>query len=146
LTLGHDFKKGPIPTGCRKRLVNFLYRINGKVWMVICGIFVTHTDKKEYDYSYYLGPGYKDKMKSYKKCSTIVSNHVSWVDTQNIYQFHDVAFALDAGFVNVPLMGKLGAMVDSIFIPRGGTEEKRLAALNAIKDRQTLIEEKGGFN
>lgn len=135
LTLGHDFKKGPIPTGCRKRLVNFLYRINGKVWMVICGIFVTHTDKKEYDYSYYLGPGYKDKMKSYKKCSTIVSNHVSWVDTQNIYQFHDVAFALDAGFVNVPLMGKLGAMVDSIFIPRGGTEEKRLAALNAIKDR-----------
>jgi hypothetical protein len=37
-------------------------------------------------------------------------------------------------------------MVDSIFIPRGGTEEKRLAALNAIKDRQQLIEANGGYN
>lgn len=37
-------------------------------------------------------------------------------------------------------------MVDSIFIPRGGTEEKRLAALNAIKDRQMLIENEGGYN
>ena len=37
-------------------------------------------------------------------------------------------------------------MVDSLFIPRGGTEEKRLAALNAIKERQLLIEQKGGYN
>lgn len=114
--------------------------------MLICGINVTHTEKKEYDYSFYLGPGYKDKMKPYKKCSTIISNHVSWVDTQNLYQYYDLAFALDAGFINVPLMGKLGQMVDSIFIPRGGTEEKRLAALNAIKDRQQLIEANGGYN
>ena len=85
LTLGHDFKKGPIPTGCRKKIVNFLYRINGKIWMLVCGVFVTHTDKKEYDFSYYLGPGYKEKYKPIKKCSTIISNHVSWIDTQNIY-------------------------------------------------------------
>ena len=114
--------------------------------MLMCGICVSHTDLKEHDYSFYLGPDYKEKKKSIKKCSTIISNHVSWVDTQNIYQYHDVAFALDAGFINVPLMGKLGQMVDSIFIPRGGTEEKRLAALNAIKDRQMLIENEGGYN
>jgi len=47
------------------------------------------------------------------------------------------------GFKKTPLMGNLGSMVDSIFIPRGGNDEGRLAALNAIKDRQTLIEESG---
>lgn len=108
MTLGHNFKKGPLPTGCRKKVVNWLYSFMGKFWMLICGINVTHTEKKEYDYSFYLGPGYKDKMKPYKKCSTIISNHVSWVDTQNLYQYYDLAFALDAGFINVPLMGKLG--------------------------------------
>ena len=76
--------------------------------MIVCGIFVKHTNKTEYDYSFYLGEDYKDKMKQIKKCSTIISNHVSWVDTQNIYQYHDVAFALDAGFIKAPLMGKLG--------------------------------------
>ena len=108
MTLGHDFKKGPIPNGCRKKVVNWLYRVNGKFWMLICGVCVSHTDLKEFDYSFYLGPDYKEKKKSIKKCSTIIANHVSWIDTQNIYQYHDVAFALDAGFINVPLMGKLG--------------------------------------
>lgn len=49
-------------------------------------------------------------------------------------------------FKKTPLMGNLGSMVDSIFIPRGGTDEGRLAALNAIKDRQSLIEESGEYN
>jgi hypothetical protein len=43
-------------------------------------------------------------------------------------------------------MGNLGSMVDSIFIPRGGTDESRLAALNAIKHRQELIETTGMYN
>ena len=82
-------------------------------------------------------------MKPVNKISTMICNHVSWIDTQNLYQFYKLAFSLDMGFKKTPLMGNLGSMVDSIFIPRGGNDEGRLAALNAIKDRQTLIEESG---
>jgi hypothetical protein len=102
--------------------------------MFICGVKCNY-EYKEQDYSAYLGKGYKDTMKPIKKVSTIISNHVSWVDTQCLYQYFKLAFSLDIGFKKAPLMGNLGNVVDSIYLPRGGTDEKRLAALNAIKDR-----------
>jgi 1-acyl-sn-glycerol-3-phosphate acyltransferase len=92
-----------------------------------------------------LGKGYKETMKPIKKVSTIISNHVSWIDTQVLYQYFKLAFTLDIGFKKAPLMSNLGNVVDSIYVPRGGTEEKRLAALNAIKDRQDLIESTGEY-
>jgi hypothetical protein len=45
------------------------------------------------------------------------------------------AFAPSAEFRNVPLLGSLIDAIDSIYIPRGGTEEKRAFALAAIRDR-----------
>jgi len=49
------------------------------------------------------------------------------------------------GFKKAPLMGNLGNMIDSIYLPRGASEEKKLAAVNAIKDRQDLIESTGEY-
>jgi len=40
----------------------------------------TTLNNKNVDYSYYLGPDYKKKIKSYRKPSTIVANHCSWLD------------------------------------------------------------------
>lgn len=56
-----------------------------------------------------------------------------------------MAFSLDIGFKKAPLMGNLGNVVDSIYLPRGGTDEKRAAALKAIEDRQELIEQTGDY-
>lgn len=33
------------------------------------------------DYTYWLGEGYKEKYRSIKKTSTVICNHVSWLDT-----------------------------------------------------------------
>eukprot|EP00356_Strombidium_inclinatum_P006211 CAMPEP_0170483336 /NCGR_PEP_ID=MMETSP0208-20121228/3028_1 /TAXON_ID=197538 /ORGANISM="Strombidium inclinatum, Strain S3" /LENGTH=59 /DNA_ID=CAMNT_0010756331 /DNA_START=657 /DNA_END=836 /DNA_ORIENTATION=- len=58
----------------------------------------------------------------------------------NLYQFFNMAFTVDIGFKKVPVMGKLAELVDTIFIPRGSTEEKRQQIINQIVERQTLIE------
>ena len=89
----------------------------------------------DYDYSPYLGKDYKEQIKPIKKVSSIIANHVSWIDSMNLYQYYQMAFSLDIGFKKAPLMSNLGDVVDSIYLPIGGSDEKRMAALNAIKDR-----------
>ena len=42
-------------------------------------------------------------------------------------------------------MGNLGDVVDSIYLPRGGTPEKREKAIDTIKQRQELIETTGKY-
>ena len=44
LTFTHDFKKGPLSGGCRKSLISFLFRMNAKLYMFICG---TSSSKEE---------------------------------------------------------------------------------------------------
>jgi len=34
----------------------------------------------DFDYTKYLGPDYKNKIDSKKNISTIVANHMSWID------------------------------------------------------------------
>jgi len=46
-----------------------------------------------------------------------------------------MALSLDIGFKKAPIMGKMAMLIDSIFLPRGSSEEKRMEALKTIKDR-----------
>lgn len=131
--------------GCRKKLITFLFQQNAKLFVFMCGVF-TSREQKDYDYSYYLGPNYKDKYKTVAATSTYVCNHVSWIDTMTLYQYYQMALSLDFGFRNVPLMGKMAMLLDSIFLPRGSSEEKRQLALKTIEDRQKIIEETGKYN
>ena len=66
--------------------------------MFVCGVF-TSREKREFDYSYYLGEDYE---KNYKQIdggvSTYVSNHVSWIDTMCLYQYYKMALSLDVNF------------------------------------------------
>ena len=50
-----------------------------RVYIFINGMF---TKKKEvdFDYSYYLGPNYKDNYENDKRTTTLVSNHVCFLD------------------------------------------------------------------
>jgi len=80
LTCCRDFKKkGPIRQGCQKSCIQFFYRLLGNF---LCMIFGTWSTIKhaEVDYSYYLGPNYKNTMRDIKKTSTIIANHVSLLD------------------------------------------------------------------
>ena len=44
-------------------------------------------------------------------------------------------FAPSAEFKGVPLLGTLMDVIDSIYIPRGGSEESKARALQAIRER-----------
>ena len=57
-----------------------------------------------------------------------------------------MSLTLDIVFETTPLIGTLGNLVGSIFLPRGGSEEKRQEALRRIKERQELIESTPGYN
>jgi 1-acyl-sn-glycerol-3-phosphate acyltransferase len=78
-SIGHDYKEGPMQPGCRKNGIKCIYFFGVNLFLFSCGI----STKKVYhdvDYSEYLGPNYLSSYKSVVKASTIVSNHVSWLD------------------------------------------------------------------
>lgn len=50
------------------------------------------------DYEEYLGPNYKDDLKEVKHVSTMICNHVSWVDSQVLYKYFSVAFIISKEF------------------------------------------------
>ena len=145
LTIGYDFKKGPMKNGIRKWLINFFYTfsVNINLFLSGCNSSLKHVDA---DYSEYLGKGYKDSFKKIKRTSTLVCNHVSYMDATVMIKEIRPALAPSAEFKNAPLVGTLIKVLDSIFIPRGGSEEKRAAALATIGDRQKIIEETGIYS
>lgn len=114
--------------------------------MIIAGVPCTSRKFKDADYTEYLGPNYKDKYKKDIVTSTYVSNHVSWIDTMCIYQYYRLALSLDEGFIRAPIMGRMAMLIDSIFLPRGSSAEKRNEAIKTIRDRQELIETTGKYN
>lgn len=63
-----------------------------------------------------------------------------------LYQFYKLALSLDMGFKTAPIMGKMAMLIDSIFLPRGSSEAKRMEAIETIKERQKQIEETGKYN
>ncbi len=83
--------------------------------MLIMGISINKRtlSASEIDYSYYLGPNYKNevsKVKSPGYTSKIVSPHVSCYDIQAmlIAFCGNVSFASGAHVKNIPLIGYIG--------------------------------------
>lgn len=120
LCLGHNFRKGPIPRGCRKTTIGFVYMIFSNFALFLTGT-TSKTEHHDVDYSYYLGENYKDTYRPIKKTSTIVCNHISWLDCIVLILERKPAFAPTAGFRTVPLFNTLIECLDSIYIDRGGS-------------------------
>ena len=59
LSFGHDYSKGPMKKGCRKSCIKFFYICTTTFYAFLTGMF---SSKKsiDFDYSYYLGPNYKE--------------------------------------------------------------------------------------
>jgi len=60
LSLGHDYKKGPMKKGFRRSIIMFFYNICCNFYAITAGV---HSSKVtvDFDYSYYLGPNYKQE-------------------------------------------------------------------------------------
>lgn len=132
-TCGHNFRKGPIRKGLRQRIISFQFRIAGKIFMMLTGVYWSSSDL-DVDYTYYLGPGYKETM-SKKYASTIISNHVSWLDGMVIATRVLPSMTPKASLKKTPIVSTLGYAIGNVWIPRGTSQEDRDKALELIKDR-----------
>ena len=74
-------------------------------------------------------------MKKPKRVSTIISNHTTWLDPVVFIKTLRPAFSPSAEFRHLPLLGNVIDALDSIYIPRGGSEEKKAKALASIRER-----------
>lgn len=118
LTFGHDFRKlGPLKNGKIKRIIHAMYKYVCIGYIFVCGV---STDIKRHDnvkYTKYLGPNYSEG----EYASTIVCNHVSWLDPIVLIKTILPAFSPTSGLCTIPLLATLMDCLDSIYIPRGGT-------------------------
>jgi len=114
-------------------MIAFMYHVCCTFFLWVNGIYSTSLTYMEYDYSEYLGEDYKKELTKPKRVSTIVSNHTCWLDVVALIKTIKPAFSPSAEFRNIPLLSNLIDALDSIYIPRGGSEEKKAKALAAIR-------------
>lgn len=139
LLCGHNTKKGPIKRGCRRSLIGFFGCLAARMTFLFVGLY-TYTTFKDADYSYYLGPGYKQKM-SKKTTSTIVANHVSWLDAIVFVRRLTASLAPKEELRKTPLVNVLAEALSSLYMPRGGSREVKDETLRLIKERQEQVED-----
>jgi 1-acyl-sn-glycerol-3-phosphate acyltransferase len=132
-------------TGCRKWMIAFMYHVCSTFFLWVCGVYSTTIKQVDFDYTYYLGKDYKKETRKPIRVSTIVSNHTCYLDIVSLVKTIRPAFSPSAEFRNLPLLSNLIDGLDSIYIPRGGSEEQKAKALAAIRSRQELIEETGKY-
>jgi len=81
--------------------------------------------KLDCDYSEYLGPNYKDDEKLSQYTSTIVSNHVSWLDAPLLLRHFSPSLTPTAGLKDAPVLGTILSCINCVFIPRGKSDEDK---------------------
>lgn len=140
--IGFDVRKLPIKLGCRQRMIRFFGHFFSMIMLFIAGMY-TYARKKDVDYSYYLGPDYKKTM-SKKVPSTLIANHVSWLDGFVFSRRIVPSFAPMEPLRHVPLVCTMCNALGSLYIPQGASQEIRDKTLSLIKERQELIQEGDG--
>jgi 1-acyl-sn-glycerol-3-phosphate acyltransferase len=125
MTIGHDFNKGPMQTGCRRSIIMAAFSITTSIALFICGGIIPRVNWEDFDYSWYLGEDYKANYRNIKRTSTIISNHVSPLDSIVLVKTIAPAFAATSGLQKIPIVSRLVDVLDSIYIPRGGTEARK---------------------
>jgi 1-acyl-sn-glycerol-3-phosphate acyltransferase len=124
-TLGHNFDEGgPIRGSIRNLVIGSVYRLISTMILLVAGIRMSRDDR-DYDYSFYLGPNYKETTPYPKYFSTYVSNHTSWMDILLMIAYNRPAFTPKHNLKKIPLFGLLVQALGCIFVARGGTEEER---------------------
>jgi 1-acyl-sn-glycerol-3-phosphate acyltransferase len=103
----------------------------------VAGVTWVNKERKNPDYSKYLG---KDWKPSYTGHGVQVCNHQSWIDILVIMHFYDSSFLSKKSVRNYPWIGKIAECIQTVFIERGDTPEKRAEAMRIIQERQIQAE------
>lgn len=124
-TMGHSFAKGePIRGKVRNWIIGNSYKFFCLLLLLTTGCWSWRTSI-DFDYSPYLGEGYKANIKGPNNVSTYVCNHSGWVDIVAMVCYFRPAFAAKKALKKVPFFGRLVQALGCILISRGGTLEER---------------------
>lgn len=124
-TLGHNFSAGgPIKGYYRNLIMGNAYRLISTTIVLLFGLRMSRQEK-DFDYTPFLGPNYKETSVYPKFFSTYVSNHTSWLDILLMIAYNRPAFTPKKALIKIPVLGLLTEALGCIFIARGGTEEER---------------------
>ena len=134
-SIGHDYKKSQAVTGCRAFLIKWTYVLVAR-WLILLSGMRTSRKVVDFDYTPFLGPGYKETQIPPKYLSTIVSNHASWLDVPILISHFKAAFASKKNFRKIPIFGLIVQALGCIFISRGASQEKRDKIVQQIGERQ----------
>ena len=135
--IGYDIKKQglPIKRGCRQKLINAFGRLHSKIMLFLIGMYSYEVKRDDVDYSYYLGPDYKQRM-SKSVPSTLVANHISFLDPIIFSSRLVPSFAPMESLSRTPVVSTLCNALGSLYIPRGVSQELRDRTLELIGERQ----------
>ena len=96
-------------------------------------MWTTHS-KRDVDYSYFLGPNYKQKMNN-KTTSTVIANHVSYIDIMLMIKHYLPSVAPKEQLKSTPLVSTYANSLGALYMPRGGSREAKDLALKLIRER-----------
>lgn len=135
---------------CRKRCIeSVLTKLCKILYMMMC---ICNKTKKlkanEVDYSYFLGPDYREQYKEPKGIvPTIVANHCGPLDILSMC----IAFDSNMGFMandglNIPVLGFLVQVMGGSWIPRGKDKETKDLIVKMIGEWQVEREDNPDSN
>lgn len=122
LTIGVDLenpKIGPI----RRMLICGVVHFFCRAILFVLGLFwikLDYVSTGEGDYSRWLGPDWKP---SWDNPSTIVSNHISWMDILVGLIYFCPSFLSKNSVRQYPGVGRIAIAIDCVFFDRGGSKE-----------------------
>lgn len=107
VTIGHNFNEDkPIRGWLRNKVLGYVYKFMCSLVVLVVGVR-SSIEERDYDYSHYLGPNYKETTVYPKYFSTYVSNHTSWIDILLIISYLRPAFTPKHVLKKIPIFGIL---------------------------------------
>jgi len=106
---------------CRHSFIKLAIQIACKTIYFMAGYTRTETTFADIDYSEYLGPDWK---KEYSGGSTLISNHVSWLDTCFAIVYYFPTIVARESLQKTPFIGSVLRAMATIFLVRTGKDAK----------------------
>lgn len=103
---------------------------------------IIRVERKEVDYSKWLGSNYRTQAKKPQKCATLVSNHTGLSDAF-VYLWAldgDLGFFAADFMKNIPIIRECIIASEGMFVPREGSDTEKQAFVELINSRQNDIE------
>ena len=119
LQIGNDGFK-PLLSWRKKFLYTF-FKLIAKNIIITSGFDIRRIPIKDFDYSYYLGPDYKEQLQSKRPSCLCVTGHTTWMDAVSLVFYYQSNFISKKSLERVPIIGTILVSMGNLFVDRSAT-------------------------